>query len=77
MICYPIALEHLNKLVPTVSSINVEVIIMHKAIKMQLKLPSNLLEWEHFLKMSLALFLKYILKPGGWTVWLRILVMEY
>lgn len=46
MICYPSALEHLNKLVPTISGITVAV-IMHEAI-MQLKFPSNLLKWEYF-----------------------------
>lgn len=54
MICYPSALEHLNKLVPAISGINV-VVIMHEAI-MQLKLPSNLLKWEYFLKIILDLF---------------------
>lgn len=57
MIFYPSALEQLNKLVPTISSINVAV-IMHEAI-MQLKLPSNLLKWEYFLKIILDFFSKY------------------
>lgn len=57
MIFYPSALEQLNKLVPTISSINV-VVIMHEAI-MQLKLPSNLLKWEYFLKIILDFFSKY------------------
>lgn len=57
MIFYPSALEQLNKLVPTISSINV-VVIMHEAI-MQLKLPSNLLKWEYFLKIKLDFFSKY------------------
>lgn len=60
MICYPSALEHLNKSVPTISSINFAV-IMHEAI-MQLKLPSSLLEWEYFLKIILDLFSKYTLE---------------
>lgn len=60
MICYPSALEHLNKLAPTISGINVAV-IMHEAI-MQLKLPSNLLKWEYFLKIILELFSKYTLE---------------
>lgn len=34
---------------------------MHEAI-MQLKLPSNLLEWEYFLKIILDLFSKYTLE---------------
>lgn len=60
MICYPSALEHLNKLAPTISGINVAV-IMHEAV-MQLKLPSNLLKWEYFLKIILELFSKYTLE---------------
>jgi len=57
MICYASALEHLSKLVPTISGINV-VVIMHEAI-MQSKLPSNLFKWEYFLKIILDLFSKY------------------
>lgn len=60
MICYPSALERLNKSVPTISGINFAV-IMHEAI-MQLKLPSSLLEWEYFLKIILDLFSKYTLE---------------
>lgn len=60
MICYPSALKHLNKLAPTISVINVAV-IMHEAI-MQLKLHSNLLKWEYFLKIILELFSEYTLE---------------
>lgn len=74
MIFYPSALEQLNKLVPTISSINVAV-IMHEAI-MQLKLPSNLLKWEYFLKIILDFFLKIHSRAGGWPLWLKIMAVR-
>lgn len=60
MICYPTALEHLNKLVATIPGIDVAV-IMHEAI-MQLKLLSSSLKWEYFLKIILDLSSKHPLE---------------